>query len=685
MNRLPHYHDLLKKAHAPRLAALSAPYAHRALKIVLLAVIYFMTARLGFFFAPGQQVTAIWPAAGIGLASILMFGYEVWPGILLGSFFSKLSVGDPAWLAFAVGTANTVEPLLGAALQRFYLGPNHYLNRIPGIMGLWFFASFVSTLVGAVVGVTAIWMSGLTDGAPYYDMLLTWWLADAAGSLVVTPFLLAWGSGRYTLPKLNAFVEAVALLAVTVAAFLIIFIRPLGNAAFYPYMMFPFVIWAALRFGARGATLMAVAICTVALSATLSGVGPFAGVPEDQSLVETQIFVMILTIVGLTVSAAIAERETAERRMLEGKDYLQSIIDNIPDPVFMKDRQHRLIGGNKAMWALLRAPAEKIIGSRCEALFRDKAEVDAFNERYEEVFHTGKTDISELPFTDTGGKHHVLALKAALIRPAGQPPFIVAVARDITSLKETEELLLKYTQDLELRNRDLDDFAHIASHDLKEPLRGMGIAAALLLEDHRATMGKEIECGLERIISLSRRMISRVDALLRFARLGRRAPAPTSIDPNAIVNNVREMLGPLLKEQNATIIVPRPMPTAVCDGQGLEEILSNLVVNAVKYNDKPVKTVEIGMRDAAMSPQGPVHDVFYVRDNGIGIRPEFHEVIFRLYKRLPDSEKYNETGTGIGLTFVKRIVEANDGTIWVESEPGKGAIFYFTLCKQAAP
>ncbi len=167
--------------------------------------------------------------------------------------------------------------------------------------------------------------------------------------------------------------------------------------------------------------------------------------------------------------------------------------------------------------------------------------------------------------------------------------------------------------------------------------------------------------------------------LLRFSRLGRSEPVLHEADPNQIIADIQKTLAPLLKEKNARITVPRALPRLVCDKEGLEEILSNLITNAVKYNDAEDKVVEAGMLDSLASPRGPEKNVFYVRDNGIGIDPVYHQIIFRIFKRLPGSIGHDPSGTGMGLTFVKKIVERNKGFVWLESAPGGGTTFYFTL------
>src|SRR5262249_26045034 len=147
------------------------------------------------------------------------------------------------------------------------------------------------------------------------------------------------------------------------------------------------------------------------------------------------------------------------------RTYLQKVIDHIPDPILIKDRNHVLHGGNNALWAILNRSPEVLIGKTCDDLFLNKEEADAFNARYDEVFSTGKTSISEEVYTDPAGQPHIMSVKMALIQD-GFEPSLVAIAHDITDLKRTEERLRQYTKELENSNRELDDFAYIASHDL---------------------------------------------------------------------------------------------------------------------------------------------------------------------------------------------------------------------------
>jgi signal transduction histidine kinase len=252
---------------------------------------------------------------------------------------------------------------------------------------------------------------------------------------------------------------------------------------------------------------------------------------------------------------------------------------------------------------------------------------------------------------------------------------------DLQEAKEAlEERVRERTRELEQRNeeldqsnKELDDFAYIASHDLKEPLRGIHNFSSFLIEDYAAKLDDEGRSKLETLMRLTRRMETLIDSLLQFSRLGRVDLAVEQVDLNEIVAGILDSLAISLKEEKVEARVPRPLPAVRSDRVRVGEIFYNLIVNAMKYNDKPEKWIEIGWRE---NPAGP--PVFYVRDNGIGIPEKHHDSVFRIFKRLHGRDKYGG-GTGAGLTIVKKIVERHHGRIWLESSAGAGTTFYFTL------
>lgn len=251
--------------------------------------------------------------------------------------------------------------------------------------------------------------------------------------------------------------------------------------------------------------------------------------------------------------------------------------------------------------------------------------------------------------------------------------------KNVEELKRSSIVLGRYIEELKRSNQELDDFAYIASHDLKEPVRGLITQATFLLDDYQDKLDVEAIRRLRRLIYLSERMEQLVTDLLYFSRLGRTELAVQETDPNEIVGEVRQMMDTFLKERNARVIVPQRMPNVTCDKLRISEVFRNLITNGIKYNDKPERVVEVGFIERMKTPHGDEKNVFYVKDNGVGIEPEFHEAIFRIFKRLKNPVVKDEGGTGSGLTFVKKIIERHGGHIWLESVPGIGSVFYFTV------
>jgi signal transduction histidine kinase len=248
--------------------------------------------------------------------------------------------------------------------------------------------------------------------------------------------------------------------------------------------------------------------------------------------------------------------------------------------------------------------------------------------------------------------------------------------QELAERQRAERELAERNAELHRSNQDLDDFAYIASHDLKEPLRGIHNFSVFLLEDYGERFDEEGRAKLETLTRLSRRMEVLIDSLLHFSRLGRVDLAIDDVDLNEVVAEVVDSLAIHLRESRVEIRLPRPLPVVRCDRVRVRELLYNLVVNAAKYNDKPEKHIEIGCAE----DEG--QQAFYVRDNGIGIQEKHFDSIFRIFKRLHGRDKFGG-GTGAGLTIVKKIVERHNGRIWVESTYGEGTTVYFTLAKEA--
>lgn len=260
----------------------------------------------------------------------------------------------------------------------------------------------------------------------------------------------------------------------------------------------------------------------------------------------------------------------------------------------------------------------------------------------------------------------------------GTPSHFISQIQDITQRKDDEEKAKKYLAEVERSNRELDDFAYIASHDLREPLRGITNHSQTLARFYADRLDEKGLHKLNRIAVLTARMEKLIGDLLFFSRLGRASSALEDTDISQLIAEQVDTLSSFLRERNARVEMSNDLPRICCDRTRLATVFRNLISNAIKYNDSPEKIVSITY-DAAMEVNGEVlSDVFHVRDNGIGMEADFFGDIFRMFKRLHGEKAYGE-GTGAGLTFVKKIIEQQNGRIWVESRLGEGSTFHFTV------
>jgi two-component system, chemotaxis family, sensor kinase Cph1 len=254
-------------------------------------------------------------------------------------------------------------------------------------------------------------------------------------------------------------------------------------------------------------------------------------------------------------------------------------------------------------------------------------------------------------------------------------------------LRKADELT-QVNQELTRSNVELDAFAYIASHDLKEPLRGIYNYSSFLLEDYGNVLDEAGVDKLNTLMRLTHRMEDLINSLLHYSRLGRAQLQLRPVNLNDLVAGVVDVIKVSARDKEVKFNIPRPLPTVNCDRTQVNELFTNLISNGIKYNQNTEKIIEIGYLEPenpivikkmlTYSDNTPVKTIFYIRDNGIGIREKHLESIFRIFKRLHGQNKYGG-GTGVGLTIAKKIVERHGGEIWVKSVYKQGSTFYFSL------
>lgn len=246
----------------------------------------------------------------------------------------------------------------------------------------------------------------------------------------------------------------------------------------------------------------------------------------------------------------------------------------------------------------------------------------------------------------------------------------IILLRDISEQKRCAEMIAEYTQCLEQSNKELDQFAYIVSHDLKAPLRAISNLSSWLEDDLGASLSGENKDNLARLRGRVARMESLINGILEYSKVGRENLASEEVDVSTLLEEVLELLSP---PRHIQVNISAPMPFIEAPRIMLHQLFSNLISNAIKYNDK-----EAGLITVSCTEQKDAFE-FSVKDNGPGIPAEYHEKIFVIFQTLQSRDKYESTG--IGLTIVKRILAARGGKIHVESEAGKGSKFIFSWPK----
>ncbi len=246
------------------------------------------------------------------------------------------------------------------------------------------------------------------------------------------------------------------------------------------------------------------------------------------------------------------------------------------------------------------------------------------------------------------------------------------VQREIIQRRQKEEELKKYTQELELVNKELDSFTYIVSHDLKEPLRGIESFSQFILEDYQDKLDDKGKDYLKRICVGVSRMKNLVNDLLSLSRISRIRNPYELVDTVKLVNEGIKDLSQIIEERKVEIEIDNELPYIYCDQVKMKEVFYNLISNAIKYNEKAKTEIEIGVKTVEKER------VFFIKDNGIGIKKEYFDQIFQIFRRLHGNGEYGG-GTGPGLAIVKKIIEEHEGRIWVSSEEGRGSTFFFTI------
>jgi PAS domain S-box-containing protein len=373
------------------------------------------------------------------------------------------------------------------------------------------------------------------------------------------------------------------------------------------------------------------------------------------------------------VSQDITERKQAELALEREHALLRTVIDNLPDYIYLKNTHYQCLVSNLANARALGAASPNDVVGKTLSDFYPPEEAEQYNALDRIVIGTGQPINQEKSFEDltTGQRRWTWITRIPFFGPDGSILGVVGISRDITENKEAQAAREQLIADLEAKNAELERFTYTVSHDLKNPLVTIGGFLGYLEKDVAAGKTDRVMADINRIKEAAQKMQQLLDDLLELSRIGRVMNPPQHIPFEAIVREALALAHGRLAERRVTVEVAPNWPMVYGDRLRLVEVMQNLIDNAAKYmGDQPRPRIEIGWREKADQT------IFFVKDNGLGIEPQYHQQIFGLFDKL---DAHSE-GSGIGLALVKRIVEVHGGRIWVESAgQGQGSTFFLTL------
>jgi len=353
-----------------------------------------------------------------------------------------------------------------------------------------------------------------------------------------------------------------------------------------------------------------------------------------------------------------------EFRQTEARD--RALLNAIPDMIFELDKNGVFINFFKSEEMNPILPPEQFVGKNIREVMPDFiASSTLFG--IERTLLTNQTYAFEYQLTGKDGVHDY---ESRLIASGGD--HVLAMVRDITVRRWAESEREALINELEAKNAELERFTYTVSHDLKSPLITIKGFLGFLRGDAEKGDVQRLEKDIERISGASDKMQVLLNELLELSRIGRLVNPYEDIPFEALVNDAVELAQGRIQARNIQVNIHPNLPDVYGDRQRLVEVLQNLVDNAAKFMGNQAKPcIEIGLHE--YDEHGK--PIFFVRDNGIGIAPEYHDRVFGLFNKLDTQSE----GTGVGLAIVKRIIEIHGGQIWIESEAGKGAAFFFSL------
>jgi PAS domain S-box-containing protein len=641
--------------------------------IALLAATYVVAGRLGFTAsAIHPVVSSAWPPSGLALAALLLLGKRFWPAITLGAFVVNLTGGIDPIGAAAIAAGNTLEALAGVWLLTSITGFRPSLERLKDVFAL-VLAAIVCAPVSATIGVASLIATGGAAGIAKGTLWLTWASGDAIGIALVTPLVLTWAAGPPLRVTARDVIEAAVLGTALIAFTAVLFLIPFS----YVYAIFPVTIWAALRFGPRGAATSSLLVSVLAIGYTLRGLGPFVTSTAVNNLFQLQTFIALLGLTTLILAAVIAERGTAELALERSREQHRDIVRYASVGVIQTAPDGTILLANPALARILGYDGpEQLVGLNvADDVYWDKTQRAELISRYDIV---AADNALEIQFKRRDGTPTWVDLQSRAVKDAtGQTVYFEGFVYDLTARKHLEKQF-QQAQKMEAVGR----LAGGVAHDFNNLLTVISSCTDFILDDQ--TLSAEHRSDLTEIKKATDRATAVTRQLLALGRT--QVLRPSTIDLNDRLAELLPMLKRLIETTIDISIETAPDLWAVrADPGQIEQVLLNLALNARDAMPEGGALTFATENCVVAAERAPVNQEYTmkpgdyalltVRDTGVGMDEDTQRKIFEPFFTTKTVGK----GTGLGLATAYGIVKQSGGYIKVRSVRGYGSEFLIYL------
>jgi PAS domain S-box-containing protein len=625
-----------------------------AILSAVLFVAYVVAAKIGIELEVAEGlITPVWAPTGLALAALVLYGRGLWPAVALGALVANMTSGASIPEAAFISVGNTLEAVVAATLlARVDFSPA--LHRVRDVFAL-IGAAAVSPVIAATNGVTTLVVSGDVDRSDYGSAWLLWWVGDAMGALVVAPLILVLAQRPWRELDARRAAEATVLLAALITLSAVVF---LGGLWRYPHLLFPLLIWAALRFRQLGATVASFVFTSFAVAGAVQGTTPIETGSTTQVVQILEGVTAVVAVSLLLLAAVLAELRGAGRELARAHARLDEAQElahigswdwDIPaNKVTWSNELYRL-------WGVAPQSRELTYDWYLSSVHPDDRE--HARRTIDRAYREGTPFSLEHRVQQPDGTVRWIHGRGRVITDeSGRPVRMLGTAQDITERKRIDELR--------------DSILSTISHELRTPLTAI-IGFSITLKERGLGIAQETrEEMISSLAAQARKLDRLLSDLLDVDRLRRGFVQPSFRETD--IGSLVEHVASGYAAPSHTISVQTSPVVADVDAPKVERIVDNLLANAVNHTP-PGTSISVAVAPADGGA------LITVDDDGPGVAPAEREAIFGVFTR--GSGNSYVPGTGIGLSLVSQFADLHGGRVWVEESSGGGASFRVFLPK----